>query len=494
MLGKLIYRFQAAIEHRLKDLGFYTGLAFVVLVLLVWYLDVAFLQRVYVISTEHCTQLQGINMALASLLVGILLTTFSVVFVVMQLASSQFSPRILRYFMYSDVRIQQFIGLYLGALTLIFLPQVLNVLFPVEKLQACVLLSVLLNGYCIVVSFPGVITHLSDNMNVSTITNRIKNEVLAEIDHLYPDVWQVGNSLDYGRRICPETENTIKVYWPGESGYLSEVDYAVLDKWFSDWKKAHTAYPSAQLYQLTIVGEFVMAETTAVFILDPKTRLAAPEISKTEATLREMAPKVFEVNKYRSYTQDITFGVRKLVDIAIKAISPAVNDPTTCINCIDYLGEVVRQLAVRRFPSSYSRGADAKGIHINEFDFDEFVDFAYGQIYQWGKHDLVVVKRLLKSITQMVPHVNNPYHLVVLAKEVEDFELERLYAPEASDRAHALEQIESLHKDLQRFRAAIKCRMADLDAKGEGLALLQADGGKKMERSIGFWSGVTGHY
>ncbi len=489
MVRGLIYRLRAAFEHRLKNLGFYTGLTFVLLALVVWYLDVAFLQGVQLISTEHCAQLQGINMALASLLIGILLTTFSVVFVVMQLASSQFSPRILRYFMYSDVHIQQFIGLYLGAITLIFLPQVLNVFFPVERLQACVLLSVLLNGYCIVVGFPAAITHLSDNMNVSTITNRIKNEVLTEIDYLYPDLWQPGHLLDYGRRICPTGENRVKVYWAAESGYLSEVDYAALEKWLAQWKKAHPQYAAAQLYQLTIVGEFVMAQTTAVLTLDLVGDSVIPNAEKSsiEAELTAAATGIYSVNKYRSYTQDINFGVRKLVDIAIKAISPAVNDPTTCINCIDYLGEIVRQLAVRRFPSASSRQLDQKGIHINEFDYDEFVDFAYGQIYQWGKHDVVVVKRLVKSIALVVPHVRNPYHLVVLAQEVEDFELERIYRLDDPERTYALEPIESVHRDLHRFRETVRARMAELDAQGQGVALLQADGGEKMGRAVAFW-------
>jgi uncharacterized membrane protein len=73
----------------------------------------------------------------------------------------------------------------------------------------------------------------------------------------------------------------------------------------------------------------------------------------------EIIDDVFTVNTFRSYTQDINFGVRKLVDIAIKAISPAVNDPTTCLNCIDQLGDIARNLQLKAYPS-----VDMRQLHL----------------------------------------------------------------------------------------------------------------------------------
>ena len=50
--------------------------------------------------------------------------------------------------------------------------------------------------------------------------------------------------------------------------------------------------------------------------------------------------------------QDIEFGIRQIVDVALKAISPAVNDPTTAVTCIDQLGRILSKLSNRRISDS----------------------------------------------------------------------------------------------------------------------------------------------
>ena len=75
----------------------------------------------------------------------------------------------------------------------------------------------------------------------------------------------------------------------------------------------------------------------------------------------------------------------------------------------------------------------SKNIHINEFNYDEFVDFCFDQIYQWGKEDPTVVKRILRTIRTIIPLVENPFHLKVLLQQVEEMELELLYSQENFD-------------------------------------------------------------
>jgi uncharacterized membrane protein len=97
-----------------------------------------------------------------------------------------------------------------------------------------------------------------------------------------------------------------------------------------------------------------------------------------------------------------------LVDIAIKAISPAVNDPTTCLNCIDQIGEIAKELSLKEFPSIDSRAVESKNIQVNEFSFEEFIDLLRSN-FQWGKYDPTVVKRILRSIRIILPLVQNPF-------------------------------------------------------------------------------------
>ncbi|QYS85677.1 DUF2254 domain-containing protein [Flavobacterium oreochromis] len=84
-------------------------------------------------SLEIYTRLIPVSNVLVSIVIGISLTTFSVLFVVMQLASSQFSPRILRHFLANDFKIQAFIGFFVGTVALCILPQIISVFYTKQS-------------------------------------------------------------------------------------------------------------------------------------------------------------------------------------------------------------------------------------------------------------------------------------------------------------------------------------------------------------------------
>jgi uncharacterized membrane protein len=460
-------RIRILFEHQLQNLGLYTGIAFgMFLFPILWGIDFKFLSTHLFLQTDDYNKLTGINTTLSSLLIGILLTTYSVVFVVMQLASSQFSPRILRYFMYSDVKIQQFIGIYLGAIALIFLTQIVNVFTPNLKLYACTLFSILLNFYCLLILFPKIIIHLSDNMNVSSLTNRIKNEIVTEIQMLYVENWQMGDRLLYKRVRRNLDKAHLSIFWKGDSGYLSTIDYSQLSTLYNQFLQDKPNLVPSKIYQKAIIGEFIMCAATPIFVVELEPTVSEETKADVTQIVTKMLNEVVVINKYRSNTQDVNFGIRKLVDIAIKAISPAVNDPTTCLNCIDYLGEVIQLLAVKKFPSTQANQLSNERIFINEFGFDEVVDFSFDQIYQWGKLDQVVIKRILKTLQQILSSVLNPYHLMVLIREIEDMELEKIYTTTAPSQTHTLEQIRSIERELKKFSKLALEQIAVLEKKG----------------------------
>jgi uncharacterized membrane protein len=451
-MNRLTFKIKTQIEHQLQHLGLYAGLVLAGLSVLLYFVDIKLFlgSTPHLYTTDSVVGLVSLNNTLSAILISILVTTFSVVFVVMQLASSQFSPRILRYFLYSDVRIQQFIGLLLGVIAMIYLPQVLSLVFGtnIEILQFSILLPTVISFYCLLISFPRVISHLSDNMNVASITNRIKLEIVEEIDILYDNQWNVGDALVYKRKSVDYSKDYIKFFWTGESGYLSEVNYALMSKTIAQLlgqtQDAHT-------YQKTIVGEFILKDTTPILVISFDKVISDDEKENIKLTLAPLLANIFIVNKYRSNTQDVNFGVRKLVDIAIKAISPAINDPTTCLNCIDHLGEIVRRLAVCQFPSKQAMSLEKKHIYTNEFSFNELIDFCFDQIIQWGKNDPTVVKRIIRIITDIIPHVSNPYNLMVLIRQVEEMELAKIYQSPESLSKFTKEQCATIEREYKRF-------------------------------------------
>lgn len=450
------YKISNFIEFNIKQTGLFTGLFFLIVVMPILFgIDRVILNKYELIRQDHYTSLVAFNNGLSSILISILLTTFSVVFVVMQLASSQFLPRILRYFMANDLRIQRFIGVYLCGISSIFFIQIFSTLYN-DRFQLCLFISLLLSFYCILINFPNVIIHLNDNMNVATITSKIKEQVIEEIEILYADKWQNNDLLLYKRLQVDLHNMHALIYWGGKSGYLSEVNYSELSVQVTQFINKNVDIPPFKIHQKPIVGEFIMHETTVVLVIEFESAVKAETIDSVNKKFIEITQKVFHVNKYRSYKQDISFGVRKLIDIAIKAISPAVNDPTTCLNCIDYIGEIIRQLSVRKFPSTQTLELKNQKIYISEFDFKELVNFSFDQIYQWGKKDTVVVKRIIQTIYHILPCVLNPYNLMVLIKEIEDMELSKMYYINNCTIEHTNEQIVMVNKELEKFRIKAK--------------------------------------
>ena len=151
--------------------GIYEFIIGSVLLTIDYYVD--FGMKFKINEMEIYNRLIPVSTILISILIGISLTTFSVVFVVMQLASSQFSPRILRHFLSNNIKMQQFIGLFVGTISLCVLPQLASVFYQTSFLLTLTTGS-LLAFYCLVRSYPNLISYLGINMNISSITNGIK--------------------------------------------------------------------------------------------------------------------------------------------------------------------------------------------------------------------------------------------------------------------------------------------------------------------------------
>jgi uncharacterized membrane protein len=107
--------------------------------------------------------------------------------------------------------------------------------------------------------------------------------------------------------------------------------------------------------------------------------------------------------------QDVEFGVLQIVDIALKAISPAVNDPTTAINCIDQLSRILIRFASREPPDDLLY--DPPGIvraSIGWIHFERLLDAALEQIRMYSKTDVAVSLRLLRTLDDIAASTPDP--------------------------------------------------------------------------------------
>lgn len=375
-------------EHIKQDWRYLTILAYVIVAILTTILH--FLRK-----GQEGVLLDGYLSTLASIVATLVVTTFSFVFVALQLASVQFSPRIIRSFFEYDHFSRFFLWSFLACVGYLMGLQYFglsdaSLIYPKFGIVG--------SFYLILLVFPLFIHHVVDNINASSITQNIAKRTIKEINELY-DIADFQLSKSNKLLIINK-----------ESGYLDSIKY----------KSLYQLIPENNQSKISVkphVGSFVLEGMPLVEI----------ECSEAERGFYQqnlsMIANQFIISKFRSYEQDIPFGIRQLVDIAIKAISPAVNDPTTALNCIDYLGNIIKKAALSSTISKEAALLQQKNIHIREFNFEQLVDLAFDQIYHWGKEDYIIVRHLIKTISFIIPFVDDAERLYVLLAEVEDMEL-----------------------------------------------------------------------
>ena len=120
----------------------------------------------------------------------------------------------------------------------------------------------------------------------------------------------------------------------------------------------------------------------------------------------------FDLGPVRTMQQDVLFGFRQIVDIALKAISTAVNDPSTAATCIDYLGHLLHELALQ--PEAPTCVQDAHGVVrvvLAQPAFEDALDLAMKQLRQHGRSDMSVAVRLLGALETAALATTKPAHL-----------------------------------------------------------------------------------
>jgi len=114
----------------------------------------------------------------------------------------------------------------------------------------------------------------------------------------------------------------------------------------------------------------------------------------------------------RDTRHDVAFGVRQLVDIAERALSPGINDPTTAVQCLDQLHTLLRRLGTRTLPTgAYTDRGGAVRVIVPTMGWDDYVALALDEVRHWGSESLQVHRRLrvlLGDLLTVVEHERRP--------------------------------------------------------------------------------------
>jgi uncharacterized membrane protein len=115
--------------------------------------------------------------------------------------------------------------------------------------------------------------------------------------------------------------------------------------------------------------------------------------------------------------QDVEFGVIQIVDVALRAISPAINDPSTAISCIDQLSRIIIRFATRTPPRTYLHAPPhVLRVVLPWIDFEGLLDTAFEQIRHYSKNDIAVSLRLIRAFEDIASVELRPNELQSLVR------------------------------------------------------------------------------
>ncbi len=337
--------------------------------------------------------------AIASSMITVASLTFSITMLTLQLASSQFGPRLLRNFM-RDRGNQIVLGTFIS--TFVYCLLILRTVRGTEESSFVPHLSVAfgvllaLTSIAVLIYF---IHHVATAIRIESLLKMLAQETREAIDRLYPEC--LGRDPP-GNEPSPEEvvriSNSDQSICAEANGYVQRVDVDAL--------MGIATEHDLVLVVNTRPGCFV-TERDAIF----RVRAADRVSDKVADLLRG----TFVLGQERTPDQDLEFSIRRIVEIAQRALSPGINDPTTALYCIDRLGEAFRLLADRDIPAPM-RFDEKRHLRIitQVYSFDELVCPAFAAIARYGLADADVVMRLLDTMN-VVQKAAGPEQSVNLA-------------------------------------------------------------------------------
>ena len=333
--------------------------------------------------------------AVLSTIAGSMITVagvvFSITIVVLTLASSQFGPRLVRNFM--NVKANQMV---LGTFVATFIYGVLvlrtvnavpgETFVPGLSVTVAIVMSLLSLG--VLIFF---IHSVSESIQAQNIIARVRRDLENTVDRIFPEVLEPDEDLSHGPIMrdydipatCDRHACQVKAFG---SGYLQAVD---------DGRLMELAIEENLLIHLGYrPGDFITQGACLVTVWPGE---------KVDAPLSGKINHIFILGPERTLEQDTEFAISQLVEIAVRALSPGINDPITAMTCIDWLGVTLCRLSRRKMPPSHRYDEHNRlRVICKPFAFEGMLNAAFNMIRQNACTDAAVSIRLLETIATVL--------------------------------------------------------------------------------------------
>lgn len=336
---------------------------------------------------------------IAGSMVTIAGVTFSVTVVALTLAAGQYSPRILGNFMQD-----RFNQLVLGAFIATFVYSLLvlrsirggeEAYVPAVGVTGAILLAIVSLGLFILF-----IHHIAVSIQVSSMIRSVQRETENEIEAVFGrDPSAVGPAWIRAEAIPVPEGFRIPA---GDDGYIQRVD--------TDAIVQASRRAAVTVDMLVGPGDFSVSGTPlAVVDREPE----EPD------ELIEAVQRACLLGRQRTIAQDPGHGFRQLVDIAVKALSPGINDPTTATNCVAALTLLLARMVDLDWPGcEFEDHSGTVRLRMPRATFADYVALAFTEIRRYALADLAVTLALLEGLGRIATATRRPDRRAALWREV----------------------------------------------------------------------------
>jgi len=379
---------------------------------------------------------RGVLETIAGSIITIAGVAFSITMVALTLASSQYTSRILRNFMRdraNQVVLGAFVGIFIYCLVVLrtirggdegaFVP-------PLAVLVAVLLAFV---GIACLIFF---IHHIASSIQAETIIKAAADETIDAVDRLFPE--EMGEEADAGQSPgAPADESRWQSIAALRTGFIQGVDGEAL---------LEAARQRRTFIRMERgVGEFIVEGAPLVGV--------AGAVGATDEQLTACIAAAFTIGHQRTMVQDAGFGIRQIVDVALKALSPGINDTTTAVTCVNYLSAILARLAARRIESRYRMDTAEHGGELRVIargpTFDGMLAEAFDQIRQNAQGNVAALLALLTALEVIGDCTHDGQRRAALRGQADLIgDAARLSIPDPRDRHAAEAIVKRLHRNL----------------------------------------------
>lgn len=324
---------------------------------------------------------RGVLSTIAGSMITVAGVTFSVLVVALSLAASQFGPRVLGSFM-RDAGNQVVLGAFAGIFLYCLL--VLRTVRGGEEAGRFVPHLAVTVGVAMAVIGVGVLIyfvhHAAVSIQVTSVIAALAEDLDAGVDRLFPE--EAGDAAPAGAMSAPVGSVDAR-----RDGYVQAIDFGRLVELAGG--------ASATLRLELRIGAFAARGDTLAWVHPPA----------AAAELGDEVRGAIVLGSRRTPLQDVEFSVQQLVDVAVRALSPGINDPFTAAACVDRLSAALARVGER---------PGAPGVHRDEervvrvladpVDFERLTEAAFSPIRQYAGGSQVVLLRLLDALARIARH------------------------------------------------------------------------------------------